>query len=54
MKKWIILLGLLVFFAVIALVVPAYARSALGMGIGAMAMTLLNQVVDVFTGERNA
>lgn len=54
MKKWIILLGLLVLFAAIALVIPAYSRAALGMGIGALAVTLLNQVVDVLTGGRNA
>lgn len=54
MKKWIVLLGLLVLFVVVALVVPAYVKAALGMGVGALAVTLANQVVDILTGEHNA
>ena len=51
MKKWIILLVVLVLFAVIALAIPAYARSALGMGIGALAVTLANQAVENFNAK---
>ena len=51
MKKWIILLAVLVLFAVIALAIPAYARSALAMGIGVLAKTVLDQAVENFNAK---
>jgi len=51
MKKWVVLLALLVLFVGVALLFSEYSKAALGMGIGALAKTLLDQVFDDLSGE---
>lgn len=51
MTKWLSLLVFLLFLVLVALVIPVYSRAALGMGIGALAITLLNQVVENFNAK---